>query len=72
MINELEEANGIGKIILNRLRHKGINTLEKLVSMKIDDLVKIHGIGNATALKLKMLALDVLKEKKNHGGKTQI
>lgn len=64
MLNELEEANGIGKIILNRLRHNGIDTLEKLVSIKVEDLVKINGIGNSTALKLKMFAIDILKEKK--------
>ncbi|MFX1382049.1 MAG: helix-hairpin-helix domain-containing protein [Promethearchaeota archaeon] len=64
MLNKLEEINGIGKILLNRLRHKGIDTLEKIISMNIDELEKIPGIGKATALKLKKFAIDTLKENK--------
>ena len=50
MSNELEDVSGIGKATAERLKAAGIDTIRKLATSKIDDLLKlkIKGIGAAT------------------------
>ena len=40
----MQIANGIGIINVERLRKKGINSIEKLASATVEDLIKIEGI----------------------------
>ena len=53
MSNELENVSGIGKATAERLKAAGIDSIQKLATMKIDDLLKlkIKGIGAATGKK---------------------
>lgn len=46
----LEDVSGIGKITTKRMRSAGIDSIEKLVSVKIEDLLKIKGIGKSSAI----------------------
>lgn len=49
----LENVSGIGKATAERIKAAGIDTVQKLASLKPEDLVKlkIKGIGKATAEK---------------------
>ena len=40
----MQIANGIGIINVERLRKKGIDSIEKLASATVEDLIKIDGI----------------------------
>lgn len=53
MVRELEDVPGIGKATADRLRAAGIETIEKLATIKVEDLIEIgiKGIGGSTALK---------------------
>ena len=46
----LDDVSGIGKITTKRMRSAGIDSIEKLVSVKIEDLLKIKGIGKSSAI----------------------
>jgi hypothetical protein len=41
----MQIANGIGIINVERLRKKGVNSIEKLASSTVEDLIKIKGIS---------------------------
>ncbi|MFX1258244.1 MAG: helix-hairpin-helix domain-containing protein [Promethearchaeota archaeon] len=45
---KLEDVDGIGKITADRMRSAGIDSIEKLISLKPDDLLKVKGIGKLT------------------------
>ena len=57
---KLEDVKGIGKKVDN-LKDAGIDTLEKLASSSIDDLLNIKGIGKASAEKFIKNAKDLLE-----------
>jgi len=69
MTENLEDIPGIGKATADRLRVAGIDTIQKLASIDLKDLVslKIKGIGESTAIKYitnaKNLASEVSKLK---------
>jgi len=48
---KLEDINGIGKSTLARMKASGINSVETLASVKVEDLLEIKGIGIKTAVK---------------------
>ena len=61
MAHKLEDVSGIGKTTADRLRSAGIDTVEKLASIKLDDLLEVKGIGKSTALKYIENAKNYLK-----------
>ncbi len=68
---KLENIIGIGKTTAEKMKSMGIDTVQKLASLKPDDLLKlkIKGIGKATAEKYINSAKETLKvnkKKKNH------
>ena len=64
MANDLENVSGIGKATAERIKAAGLDSIEKLANVKIEDLVelKIKGIGKATARKYIENAKKLLKE----------
>ncbi|MBY9014615.1 MAG: translation initiation factor IF-2 subunit gamma [Candidatus Lokiarchaeota archaeon] len=65
MSYDLENVSGIGKATADRLRDAGIDTVEKLALLKVEDLsnLKIKGMGESTALKYIKNAQILVKEK---------
>jgi translation initiation factor 2 subunit 3 len=63
MTLELKDITGIGKTTAERLNKAGITSVEKLASMKLDDLLKIKGIGRTSAEKYLNIAQKLLEEK---------
>lgn len=61
MAYKLEDVSGIGKTTADRLRSAGIDTVEKLASIKLEDLLEVKGIGKSTAQKYIDNAKDYLK-----------
>ncbi|MFX1365528.1 MAG: translation initiation factor IF-2 subunit gamma [Promethearchaeota archaeon] len=63
---ELTEIAGIGKATADKMKAAGIDSIEKLVEVKPEDLVKlkIKGVGKATAEKYIKNAIEFLKELK--------
>lgn len=51
MTLELKDITGIGRTTAERLQKAGITSVEKLASMKLEDLLKIKGIGRTSAEK---------------------
>jgi len=53
MAKELEDVSGIGKATAERMKAAGIDSVQKLANVKLNDLLalKIKGIGKATAIK---------------------
>ena len=49
MTLDIQLVNGIGKKTAERMKQKGIDSVEILASSNVEDLLKISGIGNATA-----------------------
>ncbi|MHA1725608.1 MAG: helix-hairpin-helix domain-containing protein [Promethearchaeota archaeon] len=49
MVPSLEKISGIGKKTAQILRQAGINSVEELASMALNDLIKVKGIGKSTA-----------------------
>jgi hypothetical protein len=49
MTLDIQLVNGIGKKTAERMKQKGIDSIERLASSRVEDLLKISGIGNATA-----------------------
>ncbi len=70
MSYELEDISGIGKSTAERMKSAGIDSIEKLVAAKPDDLVnlKIKGVGKATAQKIIINAKKIFEE---IGGKAE-
>lgn len=60
----LENISGIGKATAERLKAAGLDSVQKLASLKLEDLInlKIKGIGAATAKKYIDNAKKVLEE----------
>ena len=48
---KLEDINGIGKTTADRMKSAGIDSVEKIASIKLESLLKINGIGKSTAEK---------------------
>ena len=61
---DLEDVSGIGKTTAEKMKAAGIDSLEKLVGVKPEDLVKlkIKGVGKATAQKIIASAQKILEE----------
>ncbi len=59
---KLENVKGIGKKA-NTLKEAGIDTVEKLAEVKLEDLIELKGIGKATAQKMIDNAKEVLQQK---------
>ncbi|MFO7795207.1 MAG: translation initiation factor IF-2 subunit gamma [Promethearchaeati archaeon] len=51
MTLQLEDITGIGKATAESLREAGIDSVEKLASLKVKDLLQVKGIGKSTASK---------------------
>ncbi|NVM38143.1 MAG: hypothetical protein HWN81_21295, partial [Candidatus Lokiarchaeota archaeon] len=49
MTLDIQLVNGIGKKTAERMKQKGIDSIERLASSNVEDLLKISGIGNTTA-----------------------
>ena len=49
MTLDIQLVNGIGKKTAERMKQKGIDSVERLASSNVEDLLKINGIGNTTA-----------------------
>ena len=70
MAQNLEDVSGIGKATADRIKAAGVDTVEKLANISLNDLVelKIKGIGSATAQKYidnaKKLYDDIMKSSK--------
>ena len=60
---ELEDISGIGKTTADKMIAAGIDSIEKLVGVKPEDLVKlkIKGVGKATAQKIITSAQKILE-----------
>ncbi len=71
MEDRLENVSGIGKATAERMKAAGIDTVQKLASLKPEDLVKlkIKGIGKATAEKYINSAKKLHKELEHKEGK---
>ena len=41
----MQIANGIGILNVKRMKQKGIDSIEKLASSSVEELIKIDGIG---------------------------
>ncbi len=62
METKLQDLDNIGKVIADRLVAAGIDSVEKLAKIEIKELLKVKGIGKATAGKYKEYAIKLLKE----------
>ena len=65
MSDNLTDIAGIGKTTADKIKAAGIDSIEKLANVKLDDLVKlkIKGVGKATAQKYINNAKKLLEEK---------
>jgi len=73
MEDRLENVSGIGKATAERMKAAGIDTVQKLASLKPEDLVKlkIKGIGKATAEKYINSAKELNEELEQQGIKVK-
>jgi hypothetical protein len=65
MENQLESIIGISKKTADRMKTAGIYSIEKLASMKVEELVKLKGINIKTAVKFIENAKKILNEKES-------
>ncbi|MCK4383066.1 MAG: helix-hairpin-helix domain-containing protein, partial [Candidatus Lokiarchaeota archaeon] len=49
MTLDIQLVNGIGKKTAERMKKKGIDSIERLASSNVEDLLKISGIGKDKA-----------------------
>ena len=63
MENQLESVVGIPKKTADRMKTAGIYSIEKLASMKVEELVKLKGINIKTAVRYIENAKKILEEK---------
>jgi N utilization substance protein A len=54
----ISELHGLGEKTVQRLREKGIETVEQLAQMTPDDLTQIQGIGEKTVEKIRRVVTD--------------
>ncbi|MBD3213313.1 MAG: translation initiation factor IF-2 subunit gamma [Candidatus Lokiarchaeota archaeon] len=59
---QLEDITGIGKATAESLREAGIDSVEKLANLKVEELLKVKGIGKSTASKYIETAQKLLGE----------
>ncbi len=64
MVHSLEEISGIGRKTAQILKQVGVNSVEDLASININDLIKVKGIGKATAERYIKKAKEFLQMKK--------
>ncbi|MFX0030976.1 MAG: translation initiation factor IF-2 subunit gamma [Candidatus Hermodarchaeota archaeon] len=64
MTYELEDISGIGKSTAEKMKAAGIDTIEKLVFVEPEDLVKlkIKGVGRTTAVKIIINAKKIFED----------
>ncbi len=48
---DLEKIKGIGSATAERMRSVGIDSVEKIANINLQDLLKVKGIGESTALR---------------------
>jgi len=58
----IAELHGLGEKTLERLREKGIETVEQLAQMTPDDLMQISGIGEKTVEKIRRVVTDYFEQ----------
>ena len=58
----ISELHGLGEKTLQRLRDKGIETVEQLAQMTPDDLTQIQGIGEKTVEKIRRVVTDYFEQ----------
>ncbi len=58
----ISELRGLGDKTLERLREKGIETVEQLAQMTPDDLTQIPGIGEKTVEKIRRVVTDYFEQ----------
>jgi len=58
----ISELHGLGEKTLQRLREKGIETVEQLAQMTPDDLTQIPGIGEKTVEKIRRVVTDYFEQ----------
>jgi N utilization substance protein A len=58
----ISELQGLGEKTLERLREKGIETVEQLAQMTPDDLTQIPGIGEKTVEKIRRVVTDYFEQ----------
>jgi len=58
----ISELQGLGEKTLQRLREKGIETVEQLAQMTPDDLTQIPGIGEKTVEKIRRVVTDYFEQ----------
>ena len=72
MSSDIQLINGIGKQTAERMKQNGIDSVEKLASSNIEDLLKIKGIGDTTAKQFIFSAQNYLKNIKGKERGTDI
>ncbi|MFX0188770.1 MAG: helix-hairpin-helix domain-containing protein [Candidatus Hodarchaeota archaeon] len=65
MVLNLQEVGGIEKATMEKMRAMGIDSVEKLASIKLENLLKISGIDKSTAIKYITNANKLLEEIKD-------
>jgi N utilization substance protein A len=58
----ISELHGLGEKTMQRLRDKGIETVEQLAQMTPDDLTQIPGIGEKTVEKIRRVVTDYFEQ----------
>jgi N utilization substance protein A len=58
----ISELHGVGEKTLQRLRERGIETVEQLAQMTPDDLTQIPGIGEKTVEKIRRVVTDYFEQ----------
>ena len=62
----ISELHGLGEKTLQRLRDKGIETVEQLAQMTPDDLTQIPGIGEKTVEKIRRVVTDYFEQDREY------
>jgi N utilization substance protein A len=58
----LSELEGVSERLIERLRESGIETVERILEMGVDNLKEIPGVGDKTAGKIMEAARDLFEE----------
>ena len=70
MANELEDVSGIGKATAERLKAAGIDSVQKLATVKLEDLLRLKIKGTAPTIynqklycfKIKFLKINKIRQ----------